>query len=284
MASDAHAHPFDLAERLPGAEEERRRLGIRCAASAWNREQFVCHERLARMAAAAGAPPLALCFGVHPQLPAETGAAEKTPGHNPEAALSLLAGLAAEGRLNAVGEAGFDLFNEKFRSTEKVQDGLFAAQLEIALQYGLPMVLHVRRGMHKIFAHTRTLKRLPAAVFHSYSGTLGEGESLLKRGVAAYFSFGAAILLNHKEAVRACAGLPAERLLLETDAPYQPLRGRSFSRWEDFQAILAGAAALRREAGTGGGAAAELEAAADGNFSAVFGSGFYPAASAASAS
>ncbi|MDR1373784.1 MAG: hypothetical protein LBJ24_02295 [Treponema sp.] len=111
MASDAHAHPFDLAERFPGAEEERCRLGIRCAASAWNREQFVFHEGLSRAAAAAGAPQTALCFGVHPQLPAETGAAEKTAGHDLEAILALLAGLAGEGRLNAVGEAGFDLFN-----------------------------------------------------------------------------------------------------------------------------------------------------------------------------
>ncbi|MDR2021032.1 MAG: hypothetical protein LBQ14_09735, partial [Treponema sp.] len=64
-----------------------------------------------------------------------------------------------------------------------------------------------------------------------------------------------------------------------TDAPYQPLRGRSFSRWEDLRAVLAGAAALRREAGTGGGVPAELEAVTDDNFSAVFGTGPYSAAS-----
>jgi TatD DNase family protein len=288
MASDAHAHPFDLAEHFPGAEEERRRLGIRCAASAWNREQFACHEALARATGARQAvaapsvaspsmaspsvalPAMALCFGVHPQLPAETAAAGQTLGRGPEA-LALLTGLAAEGRLAAVGEAGFDLFDGKFRATEKVQDGLFTAQLEIALGYGLPMVLHVRRGMHKIFAHIRALKRLPAVVFHSYPGTLEEGESLLKRGVAAYFSFGTAILLNHKKALRACAALPVERLLLETDAPYQPLRGRPFSHWEDLLAVLAGAAALRREAGTKGGAVEELEVITDSNFSAVFG-------------
>jgi TatD DNase family protein len=124
--------------------------------------------------------------------------------------------------------------------------------------------------MHKVFAHTAALKRLPAVVLHSYMGTAEEGMSLLRRGVNAYFSFGAAILLNHKTAIRACALLPLDHLLLETDAPYQPLRGREFSRWADLAAILRGAAKLRNEAGAGGGDPAELEAAADRNFAGVF--------------
>jgi TatD DNase family protein len=88
--------------------------------------------------------------------------------------------------------------------------------------------------------------------------------------VDAYFSFGAPILLNHKEAIRACAALPLDRLLLETDAPYQPLRGQAFSRWADLPAILRGAAGIRREAGSPGGDAAELEAATDRSFCRVF--------------
>ncbi|MDR3248864.1 MAG: TatD family hydrolase, partial [Treponema sp.] len=86
-----------------------------------------------------------------------------------------------------------------------------------------------------------------------------------------FFSFGAVVLLNHKEAQRCCALFPAERLLSETDAPYQPLRGQGFSRWEDLPAILQGMAALRREAGSPGGDAAELEKIIDGNFFRVFG-------------
>jgi TatD DNase family protein len=101
-------------------------------------------------------------------------------------------------------------------------------------------------------------------------GTLGEGESLLRRGVNAYFSFGTPILLNHKEAIRSCAALPLDRLLLETDAPYQPLRSREFSRWSDLTEILHGAAAIRKEAGVVGGHPAELEAATDKNFHRVF--------------
>ncbi|MFP3041600.1 TatD family hydrolase [Treponema primitia] len=264
MAFDAHAHPFDLAGRFSDAENERRSLGITCAASAWNGEQFAYHRELARGARQEGAAPMALCFAVHPQLPAAGNNGSFTP------LLDLLGTLAAGAALNAIGETGFDLYSEAFRATEAVQDELFAAHLETALRYGLPMVLHVRRAMHKVFAHTGALKKLPAVVFHSYSGTLGEGEALLRRGVNAYFSFGAPILLNHKEAIRSCAALPLDHLLLETDAPYQPLRGKAFSRWADLPVILRGAAGIRKEADTPGGDPEELEAAADKNFYRIF--------------
>jgi TatD DNase family protein len=289
MASDAHAHPWDLLQRLPEAEGERRRLGVACAASAWNREQFEYHENLARMAGSAlpgaadirsvpgaGAPewppartpPVALCFAVHPQLPAAFPGDSRAEA---ERSLALLESLAGEGRLHAVGETGFDLYNGVYRDSEAVQDELFAVHLELALRYGLPLVLHIRRAMHKVFAHAGALKRLPAVVFHSYPGTAGEGEALLRRGINGFFSFGTPIVLNHKEAIRVCAGLPPDRLLLETDAPYQPLRGAPFSRWADLAVVLRGAADIRREAGNTGGTEAELEAAVDRNFYRAFG-------------
>jgi TatD DNase family protein len=272
VASDSHAHPQDLIERFPGAEEERRSLGIACAASAWNAEEFALHQRLAARARSEGAAPMALCFAAHPQLAAsplaQSGGAGGTGGFRP--LLDLLETLAASSALNAIGETGFDLYNQAFRDTEAVQDRLFAAHLETALRHALPLVIHARRAMHKIFAHTAALKRLPAVVFHSYMGTAEEGSSLLRRGVNAYFSFGAAILLNHKRAIRSCASAPLDRLLLETDAPYQPLRGREFSRWADLAAILRGAAAIRKEAGAGGGCREELETAVDRNFAGIF--------------
>jgi TatD DNase family protein len=285
MASDAHAHPYDLLQLFPEAEEERRRLGIVCAASAWNRDQFDYHERLARAAKtaavgsagdlkssasgpAAAGPCMVLCFAVHPQLPASF------PGdfrREAEIALALLESLAREGRLHAIGETGFDLYNEAYRESEAAQDELFAVHLELAIRYGLPLVLHIRRAMHKVFPHAKALKRLPAVVFHSYQGTAGEGEALLRRGINCFFSFGTPIILNHKGAIRACAALPADRLLLETDAPYQGLRGAPFSRWADLAAVLRGAAAIRQEAGTFRGTEAELEAAVDRNFFRAYG-------------
>jgi TatD DNase family protein len=254
-----------LAELFPEAEAERRARGLVCAASSTTEKEFLYHEGLSQKAGAEGAAPLLPCFAVHPQAP--------DPGDDPgrfKPLLELLENLAARGRLRAVGEAGFDLYNPAFRKTEKLQDELFACHLETALKYGLPLVIHLRRAMHKIFARTGPLKKLPALVFHSWPGTAGEGEALLRRGINAYFSFGGAILLNHKETRRCCAAFPPERLLIETDAPYQPLRGREFSRWADLPLILNGMAELRRQAGAFSGTPEDLEKTVDANFRRAF--------------
>ena len=277
MLTCAHCHPRDLLARFPGAEEERRRTGAACAASATEEGEFVLHEEMARNAAAAGGPPMLLCFAVHPQLPRHAGegdAGDRAGGAAPvrdfRPLLETLHALAAAGRLDAVGETGFDCYDAAFRETEAVQESLFAAHVETALAHDLPLVLHVRRGMRKIFAHARTLKRCRSLIFHSWPGTLGEGEALLRRGINAFFSFGAAICLNHKEARRCCALFPPDRILTETDAPYQPPRGKSWSSWADLPAVLEEAAALRREAGSPGGDPTELEKTVEGNFRGVF--------------
>jgi TatD DNase family protein len=281
MLTDVHCHPAALVKLFPGAEGERRRLGIGCAASATDREEFEFHEALARKAAEDGAAPVLRCFAVHPQLPAvwaaEDAAGEKPPGHPAENAAERLRCLAeyletsaAEGRLDAVGETGFDLYNDAFRKTEALQDELFRIHLETALRYGLPLVLHVRRAMHKVFEIGPELRKISGVIFHAWPGTPGEGEALLRRGINVFFSFGTPVLLNHKEARRCCASLPAERLLLETDAPWQPLRGKVFSTWADLPAILREAASLRREAGNPGGDPAELEGIVAENFFRAF--------------
>jgi TatD DNase family protein len=265
MLTDAHCHPAALAGLFPGAEEERRRLGIACAASSTSLEEFAYHEGLACAAAGDGAAPVRRCFAVHPQL-----AADPPPAGFSDL-LSALSAYAAAGRLDAVGETGFDLYSRAFRETEALQNALFQTHWETARLHDLPLVLHIRRAMHRVFGCAGELRKIPAVIFHSWPGTAGEGEALLRRGINAFFSFGTAILLNHKEARRCCAFLPAERLLLETDVPWQPLRGTAFSRWADLPAILREAAALRREAGQPGGEAAELERIVEGNFFRAFG-------------
>jgi TatD DNase family protein len=271
MLSDAHCHPFDLAEYFPAAEDERRRLGVICAASATSIEEFEYCERLSRQDG--NLVPLLPCFAIHPQMPAVT----MNNARMSDGGIEVLVNLAHAGRIAAVGETGFDLFNAAFRETEKIQDDLFAAHLETALRYDLPLVIHVRRAMHKIFAVSAVLKKCRAVIFHSWPGTLGEGEALLRRGINVFFSFGTGIMLNHREAMRCCAVFPIERLLTETDAPFQPLRinkgeteARNFSSYADLGRILEAAAVLRREAGNEGSSAGELENIVESNFRAAF--------------
>ena len=264
MPSDAHAHPFDLLALDPDAERERRDLGVACAASSWNEAEFLFQERMAAEARSAGAAGIVLCFGAHPQL---------LLGDEPaaEAAVAFLRILAAAGRISAVGEIGFDLFDSAYRGTEAAQERIFSEQLELALEYRLPCVLHLRRAMHKAFFYYKELAALPAVVLHSYSGTAGEAESLLSRGVNAYFSFGTPVFLNHKRAMEACAALPAARLLVETDAPYQPPRGASRSSWKDIATVVSAVAHLRNAAGTECATAEAVAAETDRNFRNAFG-------------
>ncbi|MDR2632422.1 MAG: TatD family hydrolase [Treponema sp.] len=262
MATDAHCHLASLLKQLPQAEQERRSQALACAASAWNKEDFTCHEELALHAQQDKAPGIFQCFALHPQLPAEPalrGSGSRTVFVS---LLGFMETLASEGRLHAIGETGFDLYNPGFRATEALQDELFAVHLDLALSRRLPLVLHIRKAMHKVFAHKQALKRLPALVFHGYSGTLGEGEALLRQGINGYFSFGTALLRGRKESIRACAGLPLDRLLLETDAPYQPLKGRPFSSGQDLRLLLKAVSPLRPDAAD----AATLESIIDANF------------------
>ena len=274
--TDAHCHPWDLLEYLKTAEEERRKTKTAVAASSWNLEQFEYHEGLSRKAGEDGAPRVFGCFALHPQLsggePRLSASAAGTGGgdFSPSSGLELLYSLAAQGRLDGVGETGFDLYNERFRAGEKIQDEMFVCHLEAAVKYSLPVVLHVRRAMHKIFPFSKELKKLPAVVFHSWPGTRAEGQAMLKRGINAYFSFGTVVCKNHREAMACAAGFPSDRILLETDAPYQPLRGKAFSSWRDLAAICGAVAELRKDAHSDCACAEEVEEAVTANFFRVF--------------
>lgn len=256
MLADAHIHLVDLEGRDPGFAARLASSDIAlCAAShdapEWARSQAILGgmARLRREARAAGgdpeggakggaeAAPLLSSFGIHPQWAVWNNA-------------ELLAALAAEGRIAAIGEAGFDFFGdrpERIRNGENegIQKAVFEYQLGLAERHCLPLLLHLRRATDLLFAYSRRLATLPAVILHSYSGTAREGGDLLARGVNAYFSFGATVLNGHKKAIEACSVLPADRLLSETDAPWQPPRGQPFCRFESIGQVVAGMAAIR---------------------------------------
>lgn len=265
MASDAHAHPFDLEKLFPEAETERQNLNIHCAASAWNEEQFFYHEQLAEASGAKNGPIAVLCFGVHPQLPLH----EKDTSRQKQLC-QFLRELAESKRLSAIGETGFDYFDEAYRSTKETQKELFLFHLHTAIDFHLPIVLHIRKAMNEVFYHAKELALLPSVIFHSYSGTYREAEDLLKRKVNAYFSFGTPIALNHKRAIEAASLLPPERLLTETDAPYQPLREKKYSSWTDIYTVIQTLADVRRQNGIACRTFAEAEAQTDENFRRAF--------------
>jgi TatD DNase family protein len=119
-------------------------------------------------------------------------------------------------------------------------------QAELAAQAGLPLVLHVRRATDLIFRHVPLLAQLPAVVFHSWPAPPEEGRAILRQGVNALFSLGTPLLQGNKKAIRSLLELPEDRLLLETDAPYQTLKGQSHTGLSHLDLILAEAARIRQ--------------------------------------
>jgi len=269
MFTDAHCHPFDLTGFLERPDIVSGLGRTMCAVNAWNREQFEFNEGLAADIAALSRSMI-LCYAIHPQLPLYAASQNHKYDITGEP-LPLLENLAAEKRLHAVGETGFDLFDSDYRQTEKIQDEIFNAHLDVALKYDLPVIIHARKAMHKIFFLVKKLQRVRAVIFHSWPGTVTEGLSLLGRGVNVYFSFGATVVNNHKGAKHCCAVFPRDRLLTETDAPYLPPRGKKFSSWNDLPGTCAAIAQLRSEAGSACITSAEVESQCEKNFYRAFG-------------
>ncbi|MGP1586784.1 MAG: TatD family hydrolase [Treponemataceae bacterium] len=128
-------------------------------------------------------------------------------------------------KICAVGECGFDLFDTQLKQSIDLQRQVFESQLELALQYDLPIVIHCRKAMHLIFEYVLQLKKLPAVLFHSFSGSYTEAQSLINKGINVFYSFGKSILNyksgGHKNALECALKLPAQVLLTETDSPYR---------------------------------------------------------------
>ena len=71
-------------------------------------------------------------------------------------------------------------------------------------------------------------------IFHSFPGTPAEAQSLRRRGIRAFFSFGKQLLNGRRQSVRCAAELEIDWLLAETDAPYQTLKDEKITLPDDI--------------------------------------------------
>lgn len=120
-------------------------------------------------------------------------------------------------KMVALGEIGLDYHYDL--SPRDVQRRWFAAQLELAQQLDVPVILHVREAfgdaMDILRAHRAKLK----GVMHCFSGSYETARECIDMGL--YIAFGGALTFkNAVKSVEAAARLPLERLLIETDCPY----------------------------------------------------------------
>jgi len=184
-------------------------------------------------------PGICAGFGRHPQQ------VDPAKPNEDDEGLSFIETLAGQGLLQAVGECGYDFFDGRTHELEEAQDRVFLSQVARAIRFGLPLVVHLRKATDLMFRHVRVLKRCKAVVFHSWPGPVNEARSLLEQGVNAYFSFGTPLLWNARKACACVAALPLERLVAETDAPWQPVRGKEITGPLDLVAVYQKLASLR---------------------------------------
>ncbi|MFO0627309.1 MAG: TatD family hydrolase [Polyangiales bacterium] len=160
-------------------------------------------------------------------------------------ALDALPSWLAEAEVVAVGECGLDGTLDPARASMDRQREVFASHLRVAARADLPLVLHVR-GAHREALEVLGREGLPsrAGVVHSYSGGVEHLRAYLDLGL--HLAFGGAITRPRaRRPVEALKATPAARLLLETDAPDQPVAGVARGEPADLVAVLTHAAAAR---------------------------------------
>ena len=127
-------------------------------------------------------------------------------------------------KVRAIGEIWLDYHYEDV--PRAVQQRAFRAQLELARELKLPVIIHDREAHEDALS---ILRDVPEAtgVFHCFSGSAEMARQLADKGWYIGFT-GVLTFKNARRAVEAAAALPLDRIVLETDCPYmapEPVRG-----------------------------------------------------------
>jgi TatD DNase family protein len=151
-------------------------------------------------------------------------------GFDEEAAVAI-SRLAAHEKVRAIGETGLDFYRDT--ASPAAQRRAFAAQIELAVELRLPLVIHARdrdgesAAIDEIFATLDARAGTGAVVLHCFSAPRRVADAA-ERGW--YCSFAGNVTYPRSEQLReAAAQVPEERILVETDAPFlspQPVRGK----------------------------------------------------------
>lgn len=170
----------------------------------------VVYRQMQAWAQQAQSPVPKLAAGLHPFYILE---------HQPDDVLRLEQFLTNNHCL-AIGEIGLDTYTDQMKVpvVYQAQQHLFHAQLELAQQFGLPVMLHIRR------AHADSLKILKQHKFqqggiaHAFSGGIEEAKALIKMGFKIGVT-GQVTDPNAKKLRQVVSMLGADHLVLETDCP-----------------------------------------------------------------
>lgn len=210
MLIDTHCH-LDAAEFDADREAVLARAragGVGCIViPAVERANF---EAVARMGRAL--PGCAYALGIHPMY------VDRAGPDNLEAMRAVLEASIGDPRLVAIGEIGLDFFVPGLNRER--QAFFLDAQLKMARDFDLPVLLHVRRSQDSLLAAIRRA-RPPGGIAHAFNGSLQQAQGFLDQGFA--LGFGGALTYERALRIRRLVGeLPAQAHVLETDAPDMP--------------------------------------------------------------
>ena len=130
-----------------------------------------------------------------------------------------------ENKIVAIGEIGYDFYWQPY--DKDLQRAYFEGQMRLAEKYGLPVVIHDRDAHGDTFDMLIKYKNV-RGIIHSCSMSAEMASDLARRGW--YISFSGTVSFKNAPRVKeACAAVPLDKLLVETDAPYlapHPYRGQ----------------------------------------------------------
>lgn len=157
-------------------------------------------------------PGLVYTLGIHPLY---TNQAQKSDVQVIEQQISqsLL-----DPRFVGIGEIGLDYFVEDLDL--RCQDYFFNAQLDLAEQFQLPVILHVRRSQDAILKALRR-RKIPGGIAHAFNGSMQQAEQFIGLGFKLGFG-GAATYERALQIRRLLKELPLDSIVTETDAPDIP--------------------------------------------------------------
>ncbi|HWS40052.1 MAG TPA: TatD family hydrolase [Arenimonas sp.] len=128
----------------------------------------------------------------------------------------------------AVGECGLDFFIADFDAP--LQERIFIEHIVLAKQFQKPLIIHARKSTERVIQLLKQFGPV-SGVIHSYSGSLEQAQLLIKMGFL--LGIGGPITYPRSNRIRALVQeIPLDFLLIETDAPDQPLYGEQGRRNE----------------------------------------------------
>ncbi len=120
----------------------------------------------------------------------------------------------------AIGEIGLDFFVPELKEAamRDKQEHFYVEQLKLAKEFGLPVLLHVRRSQDQILKQLRRFSPFPGGIAHAFNGSFQQAEQFI--GLGFKLGFGGAMTFPRSRQIRRLASqLPLDALVLETDAP-----------------------------------------------------------------